>query len=159
MSKDRTMDDPICRETVGDLYPPNPIMVPATTPVGEVIELMQVRRVGAILLESDGLLVGVFSERDVVTRVLGSEIDPKTPVNTIVAQDPVYVRTTDHVDKAIGLMAERGIRHLPVCSDQLEIEGILSVRQIIDCLAQHHPMEVMNRPPAPGLVPQAPEGG
>ena len=159
MPEGNAMENLICNESVGDLYTPNPIKVAADTPVGEVIAVMQKRKIGAMLLEADGRLAGVFSERDLVRRLLGTDVKPETPVKTLVSPNPVYLKTSDDVGKAIGLMAEHGLRHLPVCSEQLEIEGILSVRQIIDCLAEHYPMEVINRPPEPGVLPQAPEGG
>ena len=152
-------DNPVCRETVGHLSSPNPITAPADTTVHDVIEIMQLHRIGAVLLETDGKLVGVFSERDLVNRILGEDIRPDTPVNTLVSPDPVYLQKTDQIGKAIGLMAELGLRHLPVCSDNLEIEGILSVRQIIQCLAEHYPTEVFNLPPGAEAHPAAPEGG
>ena len=152
-------DNPVCRETVGRLSTPNPITAPSDTTVHDVIEIMQSHRIGAVLLEKDGRLMGVFSERDLVNRILGEDIRPDTPVITLVSPDPVYLRATDQIGKAIGLMAEQGLRHLPVCSNDLEIEGILSVRQIIQCLAEHYPTEVMNLPPGAEAHPNAAEGG
>lgn len=149
----------LCREKVGDLLTPDPITVQATAAVHDVIALMQERRIGAVLLESRGRLAGIFSERDLVNRILGQDIDPNTPVNTLVSSADVSVSPGDDLGHAISVMARHKLRHLPVCSSTKEIVGILSVRQIIDCLAEHYPTEVINQPPSAGLSPSSPEGG
>jgi len=149
----------LCREKVGDLFTPNPISVASDMAVGDVISLMQRLKIGAVLLESRGRLAGIFSERDLVNRFLGQDIDPKTPVNTLVAAADVSVQPTDDLALAIEVMAQHKLRHLPVCTATKQIVGILSVRNIIDCLAEHFPTEVKNQPPSAGPLPQAPDGG
>lgn len=149
----------LCREKVSDLLTPHPITVPADTAVHKVIALMQERRIGAVLLESRGQLAGIFSERDLVNRFLGQNIDANTPVNTLVSGTDVSVQPTDDLGSAIAVMAQHKLRHLPVCTGDKKIVGILSVRQIIDCLAEHFPTEVINQPPSAGPSPTAVEGG
>lgn len=147
------------REKVGDLYTPHPVTVAADMAVRDVISLMQRHQIGAVLLEAQGRLAGIFSERDVVNRYLGLEIDPETPVNTLVSGTDVSVQPTDNLSRAIEVMAQHRLRHLPVCTDDKQIVGILSVRNIIDCLAEHYPMEVINQPPPSSTHPRAAEGG
>jgi len=137
------------REKVGDLFTPHPVTVAADMAVRDVISLMQRHQIGAVLLESRGRLAGIFSERDVVNRYLGLDIDPNTPVNTLVSGTDVSVQPTDDLAHAIEVMAQHKLRHLPVCNNFQQIVGILSVRNIIDCLAQHYPTEVINQPPTP----------
>lgn len=149
----------LCREKVSDLFTSHPYTVAADTAVKDVIALMQKLRIGAVLLESKGRLAGLFSERDLVNRFLGQDIDPGTPVNTLVSAADVSVKPTDDLAHAIAVMARHKLRHLPVCTGQNEIVGILSVRQIIDCLAEHFPTEVINQPPSTASSPTAPEGG
>lgn len=136
------------REKVGDLYTPHPVTVAADMAVHDVISLMQRHQIGAVLLESRGRLAGIFSERDLVNRYLGLDIDPKTPVNTLVSGTDVSVQPTDDLAHAIEVMAQHKLRHLPVCNNFQQIVGILSVRNIIDCLAQHYPTEVINQSPS-----------
>lgn len=146
------------REKVGDLFTPHPVTVAADMAVHDVIALMQRHQIGAVLLESRGRLAGIFSERDLVNRYLGLDIDPKTPVNTLVSNTDVAVQPTDDLNLAIEVMAQHKLRHLPVCNDDQQIVGILSVRDIIDCLAQHYPMEVINQPPASSPTPRTADG-
>lgn len=146
------------REKVGDLYTPHPVTVAADMAVRDVISLMQRHQIGAVLLESRGRLAGIFSERDLVNRYLGLDIDPKTPVNTLVSGTEVAVQPTDDLSLAIEVMAQHKLRHLPVCNDDYEIMGILSVRNIIDCLAQHYPTEVINQPPTSLPPPRTADG-
>lgn len=148
----------LCREKVGDLFTPNPVTVAADMAVHDVIAVMQSRKIGAVLLESRGRLAGIFSERDLVNRVLGQDIDPQTPVNTLVSSSDVSVQPTDDLAHAIEIMAQHKLRHLPVCTATKHIVGILSVRNIIDCLAEHFPTEVINQPLSGESLPQAPDG-
>jgi CBS domain-containing protein len=149
----------LVREKVGDLFTPHPVTVAADMPVHDVIALMQRHQIGAVLLESHGRLAGIFSERDLINRYLGLDIDPVTPVNTLVSAADVCVQPSDELGTAIELMAQHKLRHLPVCTENKQIVGILSVRNIIDCLADHYPTEVINQPPSSGPLPSAPDGG
>jgi len=120
---------------------------------------MQDRKIGAVLIESEGKLRGLFSERDLIEKVLGESVSLETPIGELTTSDPVYLQTTDEVGKAIRLMADNRLRHLPVCGDEMEIVGILSVRRIIDSLADQFPAEVINRPPRADQSMRTPEGG
>ena len=95
----------------------------------------------------------MFSERDLIDKVLGEPISLDTPIGDLTTSDPVYLEMTDELGKAIKLMADKGLRHLPVCGGEMEIVGILSVRRIIDSLADQFPAEVINRPPRPDIIP------
>ena len=149
----------LCNQSVGNLYTRNPVTVSEQAPVRDVIALMQEKRIGAILVEAEGRLRGVFSERDVVTRVLAENLSLDTSVKEFLRPVPVSIRPTDEVGKAMDLMAEHYLRHLAVTDDQLKILGILSVRNIIDCLAQQFPEAVINQPPRADQIMSAPEGG
>jgi len=150
---------PLCKQTVGNLFVSSAITVPEDACVREAVALMQTERIGAILVESAGRFKGVFSERDVVTRVLAENLPLDTPVREFLRPVPVFVKTTDEVGRAMDLMSEHYLRHLAVVDDQMKILGIISVRNIVDCLAQQFPEAVINQPPRADQVMSAPEGG
>jgi CBS domain-containing protein len=150
---------PLCKQTVGNLFVSSAVTVPENASVREAVALMQARRIGAILVESAGRFKGVFSERDVVTRVLAENLSLETPVRDFLRPVPVFVKTTDEVGRAMDLMSEHYLRHLAVVDDQMKILGIISVRNIVDCLAQQFPEAVINQPPRADQVMSAPEGG
>lgn len=158
-STDQGANAPLVHETVASIFTRNPIKTDEKTSLRNVIQIMQDRKIGAVLIESKGKLKGLFSERDLIERVLGEPVSLDTPIGELTTSDPVYVQSTDVVGKAIRLMADRGLRHLPVCGEEMEIVGILSVRRIIDSLADQFPAEVINRPPRPDQSMRTPEGG
>ena len=149
----------LCTESIARIYVTEPVTVPFDRSIGQVVDLMQRRHAGAVIVVRDQRLVGVFTEHDVVTHLLVNSVSEETPIGQLIARKPIYVLADDDVGKAVGLMAEHCVRHLPVCDQDMNVVGILSVRHLIDCLAEHYPAEVFNRPPRGGLLPSAPEGG
>lgn len=150
---------PLCKQSVSNLFVSDPVVVPEHAPVRDVVALMQKKRIGAVLVETGGRLKGVFSERDVVTRVLPDNLSLDTPVREFLRPVPVFVKPSDEVGAAMDLMSEHYLRHLAVVDDDMNILGIISVRNIIDCLAQQFPEAVINQPPRADQIMNAPEGG
>ena len=105
----------------------HPLMLPPTATTKEACRSMRDRRVGAVLVvEADGRLIGVFTGRDAVCRVLA---DGKNPAPTRLAEvmtpRPVTVAPRSTAIEALRLMADRGFRHLPVV-DAGKVLGIVS---------------------------------
>lgn len=150
---------PLCKQSVGSLFSNHPFTVPEHSSVRDVITLMQQKRVGAILVEAGGRLKGVFSERDVVVRVLAENLSLDTPVKEFLRPVPLHIAPSDQVGAAMQLMAEHYLRHVAVTDEELKILGIISIRNIIDCLAQQFPEAVINQPPRADQTMSAPEGG
>ena len=83
----------------------------------------------ASVVDPDGSLVGVVSERDIV-RLIGEGGDLERPVRDIMTPDPVTVAETDEVETAIERMSAHHCRHLPVLNGR-SLVGVVSVRDII----------------------------
>ena len=99
--------------------------------VFETVGIMTEGEVGAIPIVEDGVLVGIFSERDLLRRIVATERDPKTtPVSEVMTRDVVTATLEDHVDTCLEKMKRRGCRHLPV-----EIDGrvfaMISMRDLL----------------------------
>jgi CBS domain-containing protein len=93
---DRTFDERMIRAPVGVLEPKTPIVVGPQTPILEAVALMQKERVGCVLVTRASKLKGIFTERDVLTAVVGKAVDPlKTPVRKLMTPNPEYLRITD----------------------------------------------------------------
>jgi CBS domain-containing protein len=83
--------------------------------VFEVVEIMNESEVGAIPIIEDDVLVGIFSERDLLRRIVATERDPKrTFVSEVMTRDVVTAGIEDQVDVCLEKMKRRGCRHLPV---------------------------------------------
>ncbi len=93
-------------------------------------KMMHDRKVGALLVQIDGYIVGIVSERDYVTKViLDHKTSQKTHVSEIMTRNVVSVTRADSVDYCVDLMSEHHIRHLPVVEEGKAI-GILSLRDL-----------------------------
>ena len=106
----------------------NPIIhsVRPDVSVTECVRLMNNHRVGAMLVMADEQLVGIFTERDAITRVLGAGLDPtSTNVSGVMTENPTCVSTSTTLEEAMSIVTNRRIRHLPVVEDG-KVLGIVS---------------------------------
>lgn len=97
----------------------------------EVARLMVDHNIGAIPVLQQGRLLGIFSERDLMNRVVVGGKDPaRTLVSHVMTEDPMTVQPSDSLETCMTLMRRHGFRHLPVCSDR-ELRGFISLRDIL----------------------------
>jgi hypothetical protein len=105
--------------------------VQPTDTVAEVIRKMAGLRVGAILVMEEGVLRGVFSERDVLIRVVLAKLDPEnTLVGDVMTKNVTTVSEGASIDMAMESMRLRGCRHLPVMRGD-QVAGFLSMRDLL----------------------------
>lgn len=97
----------------------------------EVAGKMVDHNIGAVPVLEDGQLVGIFSERDLMNRVVVGGKDPaRTAVSEVMTDDPLTVGPNDSVDTCMTLMRRHGFRHLPVCEGG-DLKGVVSLRDIL----------------------------
>lgn len=110
--------------------------------VGEAVRVMNEFRIGAVLvMDAGGRLVGIFTERDVLSRVVGRGVDPKTTqVQAVMTMKLVTGTLTTTVEDAMAVFLERRIRHLPVI-DHGKIAGMISIGDINRCLLEENRQE------------------
>ena len=97
----------------------------------EVARLMVNHNIGAVPILQQGKLVGIFSERDLMHRVIVAGMDPaRTAVSQVMTEDPMTVQPGDSLETCMTLMRRHGFRHLPVCSER-ELHGFVSLRDIL----------------------------
>ena len=112
---------------------PRPVVsVTKEATVLDAVRTMVQSKVGAVTILEDGRLLGVFSERDVTTRVVLKQIDPsKTPVTEVMTTKVVTVRENTERSTVLRLMAEHHIRHLPVVDAEGKVVTMLSMRHLL----------------------------
>ena len=144
-------------ETVSRLNPTPAWHVRPTQTVADAVQLMRDKRVGCVLVCEGRQVVGIFTERDLLRRVLAVGRPLSTPVADCMTPDPVTVQPRDPISVAIRWMQKGGYRHLPVVVDGKPI-GILSVKRVVHYLVEHFPATVYNLPPHPHLAVPKREG-
>jgi CBS domain-containing protein len=110
--------------------------LPEEAPVAEAARLMADCNVdGVAILDPQGHLAGVVTERDIARRVVAEELDPRaTPIREIMTRHPDALAPDDLVLDAVELMAVRKASHFPVIGDDGGIIGLVSVSDLLNAL-------------------------
>ncbi|MBI3407721.1 MAG: CBS domain-containing protein [Planctomycetes bacterium] len=140
-------------DSVARLHPTTPWHVHPMQTVADAVALMRAKSVGCVLVCLAGKIVGIFTERDLMRRVMSQGKPLSTSVGECMTPGPVTVDPKDPIGAAVRRMEEGGYRHLPVVHDGKAV-GILSVKRIVHYLVEHFPATVHNQPPTPPFPPK-----
>jgi CBS domain-containing protein len=109
---------------------PAVVVAPSAT-VMEAVRRMKDANVGAVAVLDGEVLQGMFSERDVMLRIVLEKRDPETTmVKDVMTTEVVAIRKDTKAEEAVNLMWERHIRHLPVVREDGKVEGIVEIRNL-----------------------------
>lgn len=136
-----------------------PVVLDASSPLREVIRRMRDDNAGCALITREGQLAGIFTQRDLVARVLGTTVAFDRPIADCMTPDPGRVKDTDTIRKAVRLMQQGGYRNVPVVNSAGGVVGCLRHKDIINYLSEHFSSQVLNLPPDPELITLQREGG
>jgi len=136
-----------------------PVVADASAPLRDVIRQMRDESSGCALLTREGKLAGIFTERDVVLRIVGVEGALDQPVSDWMTGDPDRVGQNDPLITAVRLMRRRGYRNVPVVDEADHVVGCVRHKDIVTYLAEVYPEQVLNLPPDPDQVLLEREGG
>ena len=122
----------LMEDRVGALHPRNPITIRPATSLHSAIQAMLACDIGTLLVTDEaGKLVGILSERDLLSKVVGLREDyAQLPVGDIMTANPESVATEDRLNFALHKMDAGGYRHLPVINDGIPL-GVISVRDML----------------------------
>jgi len=105
--------------------------VAPTDTVRKAVDYICTRKAGAVVVKGDDEIVGIFSERDLMHRVVNKGLNPEeVPVSEVMSLKLVHVHIADDLRLARALMVMNGVRHLVVVGDEHEFRGLLSMRDI-----------------------------
>lgn len=152
------LHDSLKRDSVSDLDINPPVIFDEADPVRDAVAAMRDLKTGCVLICASDKLTGIFTERDVLTRVLAADLDTATPLGDVMSPNPVQVRLADNIREVVRLMHKGGYRHVPVVDDDGTVMGIASVRKLMEYLVDHFPNSIYTLPPSPELEPVAREG-
>ncbi len=110
--------------------------------VAECVRQMNEHKIGAMLVMEDDHLLGIFTERDCITKVLGAGLEPATTkVSEVMTKDPYCVEPSISLGDAMDIITHRRFRHLPVAQNG-EILGIVSSGDLTHRLVRNKSGEV-----------------
>lgn len=114
------------------------VTVDASATVADAVAVMAQRRVGAVVIRNeDGLADGIFTERDVLVRIVNAGRDPKTtPISLVMTRDVRFVTPGTTVEAALSLMHVNRHRHLLVI-DGPRLYGLISIGDLVRHLIEH----------------------
>lgn len=114
-----------------------------TTTIAAAAEKMRDEDVGCLLVGDDDRLFGVVTDRDIVVRALANGRNAnRDPVTTVMSSKVLYCYESQSVDKAARIMAEHGVRRLPVLDPEKRLTGVVSLSDVHGRASTHKPREV-----------------
>jgi CBS domain-containing protein len=121
--------------TIQSLMHAPPITLSPDTPVAEAARRMRDSSIGVVLVTNGDDIAGVFSERDLLTRVVAENLDPAaTSVNQVATQKVISVPADASLRQCAELLREHGVRHLPVVEGSKPV-GIVSARDFFEAVS------------------------
>jgi CBS domain-containing protein len=145
---------------ISDLSLRTPILVEADATVVSAVNAMNEHRTGCMLVQRDGKLVGIFTERDVLTKVIFRDNNRSWKVEQVMTKDPETLEASSTIAFALNMMSVGGYRHVPIVDRTGKPIGVLSLRDVADFLVDLFPDGVFNLPPSPDKsVPKTVDGG
>ena len=147
-----------CEQKVGVLPTDDYVAVSPYTPLGQAIEAMKKDEGGCVIVSDDGRVAGIFTERDLLTKVLGQKVDLDSPIADWMQPKVETLSPEATIGDAVRLMNERSFRNIPLVKKG-ELVGSISVFDIITYLAECYPKATMNLPPLPAQVMDTVDGG
>ena len=129
----RNIDD-VVRDRGSDVM----FTLPAASTVSEAVDLMSREHIGAVLaMTEDNLVAGIFTERDLLNRVVQPDLDPKTtPLSMVMTRDVRFVTPSTPVEAAMALMHVQRHRHLLVI-DGPRVHGLVSMGDMVRQMLLH----------------------
>ncbi len=124
-----------------------PVVVAPQASVHMAVESMCEARVGAVGVVENGKLIGIFTERDLMRRVVRPNLNPhETSVAEVMTREPFVAPAEMEVSDAFEFMADKHLRHLPITDPSGTLQGMLSVRHLMRHIVEHlsHELEGMN---------------
>ena len=112
------------------------------TSVTECVGQMNEQQIGAMLVMKEDRLLGIFTERDAITRVLGAGLEPSyTKVSAVMSNNPISITPSTTLDEAMAIVSNQRIRHLPVVQDG-QVLGMVSAGDLTHWLVEDRGGEV-----------------
>jgi signal-transduction protein with cAMP-binding, CBS, and nucleotidyltransferase domain len=146
-------------EQVGHLDLSKFTRVECGTTIRAALDKMRQEKYQVCLVTANGWLAGIFTERDLLRKVMPAPETLDEPIDNVMTHEPITVTPETPAAEALWLMDDHQFRNLPVVAQDGALIGNMTYATIINYLGARYPVEVLNRPPDPDQFPRKPEGG
>ena len=120
---------------VEDIMVKNVITVNKDETVSNAVDIMNEHNIGCLIVVSEGIAIGILTERDLLKRVLAKSKDPReTKVYEVMTRPLIYVGPDTDIDKAKEIMSKFRIKKLPVIDSEGRLVGLITVTDIANSL-------------------------
>lgn len=117
------------------------------TSVRETVARMREQLRTVALIENGGHVIGVFTEVDYARKVLGRDINEETAIDNFMTEKPTTVRRDTALSRCFELMSEGNFRQLPVVDEDGKPSGVVTIRHLVQYLADRYPSEILAMAP------------
>lgn len=136
-----------------------PVSVAPDMPLDQALAQMRGGGGDALLIVEAGRLAGILTERDVLTRIFGQDVDGAArPVRDFMTADPHSIDADAPLLDAMVAMEGGHYRNLPLVDSTGQVVGMLRQQDLLQYVAEAFPQEILNLPPRPHQTMEAPEG-
>ncbi|MCA9524171.1 MAG: CBS domain-containing protein [Myxococcales bacterium] len=128
-----------------------PVLAGRDQPVGELVDRLAASKRGSVIvIDDDGRVLGMFTERDVKHRLdFRDESWREVLVGDVMTVDATAIHESATFADALALMRDRRRRHLPIVGANGRVDGVLSIRDLLRFVVRHYPDHFLNLPPGP----------
>jgi CBS domain-containing protein len=141
----------VSKSTLRDVMTPDPIVLDGSATASDAARAMKARDVGDVLVRSNGELLGIVTDRDLVVRALanGSSDVGRTPLAEICTNQPRCLAPDAEIGEAIALMEDQAIRRIPIVTDGRPV-GIVSIGDLARAFDRDSALgKISAAPPSP----------
>lgn len=145
-----TVDEGIFDRPIRDLHYHPPLCLQRTAKLAAAVKLMQQHSVGAVMIQEGERLIGILSERDILRKVLGTDVNlNEVTVEKYMTRNPEVLKLDDVIAYAIHRMHVGGFRHVPLVDNEHRPVGIVSVKDVNDYIVSVIAQQILTLPPDP----------
>lgn len=133
------------------------VCIEPSAPISQAIERMKQDEGGCAIVCEGDRVVGIFTERDLLTKIVGREVDLDAPVSQWMSPVVATLKPDATIGEAVSIMNEKSYRNIPLVENG-KLVGSISVFDVISYLAESYPKTTMNLPPMSDQIMDSTDG-
>ncbi len=150
----------ILNTPISELELRKPIFVDTSTPVVDAVHAMREHHLGCVLVQKAESLAGIFTERDVLNRVVFHNNNRSLLIESVMTSNPETLGAHESTAFALNMMCVGGYRHIPIVEPRGKVIGVLAVQDIVAFLVDLFPAGILNLPTSPDMgIARRTDGG